>query len=229
MVPYSYPNWSVDYLSKTDSSKKFSLYFDARINSSVQISFTPAADTLYLQGGCCQPGFSFHAGDDGAALNISLQPDFNTMVLLKNASGNFEPVDTSYFLITHPTGNYEYELWYYSISVLRSVPVLIPLDSVFYTPWDFFVKLIVKLNGLYIDSLSQFIIPQYGLDVKSNDILPGKYRLFQNQPNPFNPSTVIKYELPEETSVNIIIYNIIGEKVAELINSLQKAGRHEII
>ncbi|MEJ2614645.1 MAG: T9SS type A sorting domain-containing protein [Ignavibacteriaceae bacterium] len=229
LVPYSYPNWSIDYLSKTDSSKKFSLYFDARFNSSVQILFTPAADTLYLKGGCCQPGFSFHAGAVGAAENISLQPDLNTLVISKNEAGNFEPVDTSYFLVTHSAGNYDYELWYYSISIPRTGPVLIPLDSIFHAQWDFIVKLIVKLNGIHIDSLSQFFIPQYGLSVKSNDILPTKYYLYQNQPNPFNPSTVIKYELPEETSVNIVIYNIIGEKVAELVNSFQRAGRHEIV
>ncbi|MGA9293136.1 MAG: T9SS type A sorting domain-containing protein [Ignavibacteriaceae bacterium] len=229
LVPNAYPFWSVTYLSKTDSSEKFSLFFDGRINASIQISFTPAVDTLYLQGGCCQPGFSFHSEQLGTTENISLLPDLNTTVMTKSTSGNYKKVDTSYFLIKHPTGNYEYEIWYYRISNSRTGPVLIPMDSMFHAPFDFAVKLIVKLNGIHVDSLSKFFIPQYGLDVKSADIPPGKYYLYQNCPNPFNPSTLIKYELPEETSVNIIIYNIIGEKVAELVNSFRKAGRHEII
>jgi hypothetical protein len=61
------------------------------------------------------------------------------------------------------------------------------------------------------------------------DILPSDYNLFQNYPNPFNPSTRIKYDLPEESAVSLGIYNLLGEKVADLINSRQPAGRHETV
>ncbi len=66
-----------------------------------------------------------------------------------------------------------------------------------------------------------------GIDEKENTI-PGSFNLFQNYPNPFNPSTLIKYELPKESNVQLIIYNILGEKVAELVNTFQKAGRYEV-
>ena len=48
------------------------------------------------------------------------------------------------------------------------------------------------------------------------------YTFSQNYPNPFNPTTKIKYSVPAEALVNIAIYNVIGEKVAEIVNSIQK-------
>lgn len=170
LIPYSYPSWSITYLSKTDSSKKFSLYFDARENSSLKISFIPAVDTLYLQGGCCQPGMRFHAAPVGAAETISLLADFHTFIRIRNSSGSYQQVDSSYFLVTHSAGNYDYEIWYHSKSYPPFNPVLIHFDSIFYARQD---------------SLSKFFIPQYGLGVNSDDILPSKYYLFQNYPNPF--------------------------------------------
>jgi photosystem II stability/assembly factor-like uncharacterized protein len=57
---------------------------------------------------------------------------------------------------------------------------------------------------------------------------PSSYDLSQNYPNPFNPSTKIKYSVPVEGLVNIAVYNILGEKVANLVNSVQKAGNYEL-
>jgi|GEM_PF-2140353 len=53
---------------------------------------------------------------------------------------------------------------------------------------------------------------------------PVQYTLFQNYPNPFNPATKIRFELPEEAFVNLTVYNILGEKVATLINEQMKSG-----
>jgi len=56
---------------------------------------------------------------------------------------------------------------------------------------------------------------------------PSTYELSQNYPNPFNPSTVIEFSLPEDVSnVKLTIYNAIGEKVTDLVNSSLKAGKY---
>ena len=56
---------------------------------------------------------------------------------------------------------------------------------------------------------------------------PDKYSLEQNYPNPFNPSTVIEFSLPENvSSVKLTIYNLLGEKVAELVNASLTAGKY---
>ena len=63
---------------------------------------------------------------------------------------------------------------------------------------------------------------------KLDDQIPSKFQLEQNYPNPFNPSTTIKYEINKQADVNISIYNAIGQKVMELVNTQQSAGTYEV-
>lgn len=58
--------------------------------------------------------------------------------------------------------------------------------------------------------------------------IPAEYTLLQNYPNPFNPSTVIRYGLPERSSVKLEIYNTLGQRIATLVNTELEAGYHEI-
>jgi hypothetical protein len=53
---------------------------------------------------------------------------------------------------------------------------------------------------------------------------PTEYELFQNHPNPFNPETKVRYYLPRATWVNLIIYNLLGQRVRTLVDEYQNAG-----
>ena len=58
--------------------------------------------------------------------------------------------------------------------------------------------------------------------------IPAEFDLQQNYPNPFNPSTQIQYSLAENGVVNLSIFNMLGQKVAELVNSTQEAGNYRV-
>jgi hypothetical protein len=59
--------------------------------------------------------------------------------------------------------------------------------------------------------------------------IPETFALQQNYPNPFNPSTTIRYALPEQARVNLSIYNMLGQRVAELTNDVQGAGFYNVV
>ena len=58
--------------------------------------------------------------------------------------------------------------------------------------------------------------------------VPEEYALLGNYPNPFNPSTIIRYELPKQSYVNLRLYDVLGREVAVLVNEQKPAGRYEI-
>ena len=58
---------------------------------------------------------------------------------------------------------------------------------------------------------------------------PLHYALLQNVPNPFNTSTVLRYEIPVDNHVRIEVFDILGQRQAVLVNRWQIAGRHEVV
>ena len=61
------------------------------------------------------------------------------------------------------------------------------------------------------------------------DALPRRFELFQNYPNPFNPATTIPYQLPGTDQVRLEIFNLLGQRVATLLDEEQPAGRHAAV
>jgi hypothetical protein len=65
-------------------------------------------------------------------------------------------------------------------------------------------------------------------DDQLTEVVPSAYELKQNYPNPFNPTTTIGFALPQKSLVKISIYNILGQKVVDILNAKMNAGFHEI-
>jgi len=69
------------------------------------------------------------------------------------------------------------------------------------------------------------------LEEKESAIIPERIELYQNHPNPFgrlpfNPSTVIRFGLPDDAPVTLKVYNLLGEEVATLVEGSRRAGTH---
>jgi photosystem II stability/assembly factor-like uncharacterized protein len=77
-------------------------------------------------------------------------------------------------------------------------------------------------RGMFSAPLSDVV------SVKDESEFPANFVLEQNYPNPFNPSTTINFSLPQTESVNVRIYNTVGEEVFELVNSQLGAGTHSL-
>jgi len=105
-------------------------------------------------------------------------------------------------------------------------PEAIGIDQIVVFP-DFNLGGRTQDNIIYFDNIS-FYSNSVGVDNR-NETFPQGFALEQNFPNPFNPVTTFRYDLPENGHVNIIIYDMLGKQVKTLINQTQDAGYRSII
>lgn len=89
-----------------------------------------------------------------------------------------------------------------------------------------------RLKQIDIDGAFKYLET---LEIEIGNTVPNKLTLFQNYPNPFNPSTTIKFIIPgvgEENfrhlSIHLIVYDLLGRKVATLVNQELPAGYYEV-
>ena len=62
-----------------------------------------------------------------------------------------------------------------------------------------------------------------------DELIPSEFELYQNVPNPFNPTTMIYYDLPENSNVKIIVYNMLGRRIRTLVNQHETAGLKSVV
>ncbi|HUN65542.1 MAG TPA: T9SS type A sorting domain-containing protein, partial [Bacteroidota bacterium] len=89
-------------------------------------------------------------------------------------------------------------------------------------------KLLAPMNGTGRVVLSDKSVKRLVISLNSGDGVPSTYALRENYPNPFNPTTTIGYDVPEEQRVKLAVYNVLGQLVATLVDEERSAGRYSV-
>ena len=94
---------------------------------------------------------------------------------------------------------------------------------------DLFIGELEDIQDFYIHNT--LVMLPTGDDVSLADVtvMPEKFTIHQNYPNPFNPVTTLRYDLPEQTHVNITVYDMLGRKVRTIFNQQQAPGYKSLI
>ncbi|HEQ98412.1 MAG TPA: T9SS type A sorting domain-containing protein [candidate division Zixibacteria bacterium] len=92
----------------------------------------------------------------------------------------------------------------------------------------YWVAIVSLDDAANVSDLSNIVkdTAKFDLATEADDQLPQDFRLEQNFPNPFNPETVIEYSLSSDEFVELSVYNVLGQRIATLVNSQKPAGKH---
>ena len=85
---------------------------------------------------------------------------------------------------------------------------------------------LLRFVGTTTDEAGHFALPLRALSTASGTALPTDFALGQNYPNPFNPSTIIPYQLPTTAHVRLEVFNLLGQRLATLVDAERSAGMH---
>jgi len=106
------------------------------------------------------------------------------------------------------------------IDSLSHIAIFTPFLN--YNGTEGFIFTATDLNGVSLnDTIMVTVLPLIEI--------PVKYAFHQNYPNPFNPVTTLRYDIPENSHVNITIYDMLGRQVKTLINQTQDTGYRSVI
>lgn len=87
----------------------------------------------------------------------------------------------------------------------------------------------VRENNGGLKFISYIYKPNFTVGINSgNNLIPKTYNLYPIYPNPFNPQTIVKYEISENSIVTIKIYNILGKEITTLVEKEQTPGSYQI-
>ena len=126
-----------------------------------------------------------------------------------------------------PSGNYVYLTTVYDTTKFRDMEITISSnrnDPVA----RYFVRAIDVFEQESINSITRWVRYNGGLQRLIDQGIPDSYLLFPNHPNPFNPVTTIKYALPEQSNVQLTIFDLLGRKINTLKNNTEDAGWYSI-
>jgi hypothetical protein len=111
-----------------------------------------------------------------------------------------------------------------------NVDITISFDATELDTGDYYFTLIILSNDPFHPEVTipVHMLVSQTVGVENDLTLPTEFSLEQNYPNPFNPSTTIQYGIKERSSVELVLYDILGREVEVLVNEEQDAGYYKI-
>jgi len=146
----------------------------------------------------------------------SIDPDGNEVMYWFNLD------DTYYVSLSDTTYDLSHSVllanWYYNELSARTFNITITAMDLNQN------SAVVPING----GSQKLFVNRYQFLSTTDDLIPKSFKLYQNSPNPFNPNTHIRFDLPENESISLMIYNVIGKEVAQMNRNNLSAGSHVI-
>jgi hypothetical protein len=160
---------------------------------------------------------------------LLVSPANNSVNVSPVTSLEWNPVEyaTSYTVMISADENFSNSIFDTSVSNLfaQIPPGVLRPATVYY--WRVFGSN-VSGNGPWCYAFSFTTETSTTGFVSNNTGLPKNFALHNNYPNPFNPTTKLQFELPKNSKVQIIVYDITGKEVKTLVNEFRNAGVHEV-
>jgi hypothetical protein len=190
------------------------------------VGFFPPADSISIWGSCVPPALTCHIIDTQSGTDtLDIYPTWGDPMFAGDRS--CERITHCFFVIRDTLNQNVYELSLRRLSPYPDNPQKVNFDSSFYMMGSFTLSLHVFNGSTRLDSAqTKFYADATGAVQPSGALLPTTTQLLQNFPNPFNPSTTIRYELSHTSRVTLKVYNMLGQQVASLVDRVMPAGFH---
>ena len=207
--------------------KKTSIYFEtSALTADMKMLGTPKLNLDYFATGStfCQYNFQIYEVTSSGALNFVNRLNYT---------------DRNYTANSRRTKNFDGQAHAHIFKKGNKIRVVLtnldtaPIDSVFFGSNPFVLPVLNSgTNYLYLSPNSYIDLPMVQPAATDSDELlngnPNVFSLSQNYPNPFNPVTVINYSIPENSVINIKVYDILGREVKHLVNEYKPAGNYSV-
>ena len=188
------------------------------------LGFFPPSDSISVIGSCTPPSLTTHVIDVvGGVDTIIIQPMWDDRMYAGAPFGL--QISRCFFTVADNVDTNQYQLFMTSFWPDSGTYHSITFDSTFSVMGRFFLCLRVDSNGSTVDSVeARFYADAVGAVEPALSSLSTVARVLENFPNPFNASTDILYYLNETSGVTLIVYNMLGQEIACLVNQVMPSG-----